>query len=348
MQLEVKFFKPFIPEIFQAYSKDIVKSGILTKGKYVNIFEEKLKETTGAKYCICVSSGTAALHIAANIIDETTAYISAYGFPAAFNAFLLADKRVVSIDCNLTDYNMDISELYQNIGYEDGAIVVIHQFGYPARLPVGIGTVLIEDAACALFTEENGKHLGTVGDIGILSFHPRKIITTGEGGALLFNNEELYLKAKAFYNHGISSPGLNYRMPELSAAMGISQLDIKKYIVSQRISIYERYMATLKSIPNVILPEYTLQFCPQSFVVRISGVDTEEKRNSFIQKMTNSGVGCMFASKSVVNLPYVFSEEMKRTKILTTECVSLPFYTELPNEAIDYVCEVLKEVCNDI
>ena len=191
---------------------DVFKSGFLVQGKKVAEFEKNLANYFNVKNAICVSSGTAALHlslIALNIKQGDEVIVPAFTFPATANVVELVGAKPVFVDINLNDFCIDISEIESKITEKTKAIIPVHEFGQVAKIHEIIEIAkkynlkVVEDAACAFGAEYNYKKIGTFGDTGCFSFHPRKAITTGEGGVILTNNEYIVERLFALRNHGI-------------------------------------------------------------------------------------------------------------------------------------------------
>jgi perosamine synthetase len=203
---------------------EVIRGGWIAPGEKVKRFEQAFADYAGAKYAVAVNSGTAALRIALNILGSQDVVTSTYSCAAAFNA-IGYDRRCELRDINLNDFNI---AKFENLDYDDGdTIIVTHTFGVPAviktrnlRLPS-----IIEDCSQALGSYVNGQHVGLQGDIGIFSFGPSKMITTGSGGMLVTNNKDLACKAREFLDYANHVPAFNFAMNDLQAEMGIVQLN---------------------------------------------------------------------------------------------------------------------------
>ena len=269
----IKLSHPQISKKSIEIVKKILESGNITQGKYVKKFEQKLQDFLGIKNVIVVSSGTAALHLALISLDIKSGdevIIPAFSFPATANVVEIVGAKPIFVDISLDDYCIKTSLIEKLITDKTKAIIPVHEFGQPAKMDdikkiaKKYNIKIIEDAACALGSEFKKKKIGTLGNIGCFSFHPRKIITTGEGGAIVTNDINLTNKIKALRNHGSELingnreyyyAGLNYRMTDFQASMGISQLTDIKNIIKHRFKCAKIYSDYLSEISWITVPK---------------------------------------------------------------------------------------------
>jgi perosamine synthetase len=268
----IKLAQPNIPEEAIEKVADILRSGLLIQGRNVETFEKTLTAYTGAPHAVAVSSGTAALHLslmALGIAHGDEVIVPAFTFPATVNVVELVGAKPVLVDIRLGDLCMDASCLEGAITGNTKAVIPVHEFGQAAdieRIMALAGRFdipVVEDAACALGTEYNRRKAGTFGTTGCFSFHPRKAITTGEGGAVTTGSDKLAEKLRSLRNHGITltpegqdfiHAGLNYRMTDFQAALGLSQMDHIDRQIEERIQLADRYDEALAGIPWLNLP----------------------------------------------------------------------------------------------
>lgn len=205
--------------------QEVIQSGWIAKGEKVAEFEQAFAEYVGAKYAIAVNSGTAALYIALNIkyinCDSDKVLIPSYACAALPNAIMMSGAWYELADINQNDFNINIIP-----NNDVSAIIAVHTFGVPIEIKKTNCKYpyIIEDCSQALGSYINGQHVGLQGDIGIFSFGPSKMITTGSGGMIITNNKELADKAREFIDYDKNIPAFNFAMNDLQAAMGFEQL----------------------------------------------------------------------------------------------------------------------------
>jgi perosamine synthetase len=255
---------------------NVVKSGwVSSGGKKIIEFEEKLKKYIGKKYCSLVANGTAALEIAVKSLDlKKGDEIITPNFTIISNALSIIkqDLKPVFIDCDINNWNMKIDDIEKSISKRTKAIMAVHIYGYPLEIDKIIkickkyNLYLIEDASEMLGHQFKRKLCGSFGHISTFSFYANKHITTGEGGAVLTNLKILDQRVKKLrnlcfgkinrYNH--DDLGWNYRLTNMQAALGLSQLDRINSIVKKKISIGRSYYSYLKNNKNVYIQKPSL------------------------------------------------------------------------------------------
>jgi len=268
----IKLARPF----FDAREKEavarVLDSGWVMQGPVVAELESRIADYCGARYCVAVSSGTAALHVcflALGIQPDDSVLIPSFAWPSAANITSLMGAIPVFVDAERVTYNLDCDHLRFQIdraveqGGHPSLIVPVHQFGVPCDMEKVLVLAdefnmrVLEDAACALGSCYNGKHTGTLGDVGIFSFHPRKVISTGEGGAIVTDDDDLAERCQALRNHGdLKRPGLNYRMTDVQAAIGLVQMDKLTEIHQKRAALLRTYVDLLGHQCGFSLPSY--------------------------------------------------------------------------------------------
>ncbi|MBI68463.1 MAG: glutamine--scyllo-inositol aminotransferase [Phycisphaerae bacterium] len=317
----IRLAKPYIPDEAFEMVTTILKSGNLVQGDNVRRFEKRLEEYLDVKHAVVVSSGTAALHlalIALEVSDDHEVIVPAFTYPATANVVEVIGARTTLVDIKLGDYCIDVNKIESVITDKTKAIIPVHEFGNSADM----GPILylankydlniIEDAACALGTEYNGKKAGTIGDIGCFSFHPRKAITTGEGGAIVTNNSDLAEKIKSYRNHGIASDknktlfkyaGLNYRITDFQAALGDAQLKDIKIILDNRLEASKLYDESLKDIKWLELPR---KIKDSKSVYQTYHVLLNENldRNKLMKILNEKGIECNIGAYAIHMIDY--------------------------------------------
>jgi perosamine synthetase len=257
----------------------VLKSPFLTQGPKIQEFERKVADYVGAKYAVAFSNGTAALHgacFAAGIGEGDEVITTPITFAATSNAVLYCGGKPIFADIDDRTYNIDPKEIRKHITPNTKAIIPVDFTGQPADMDVIMeianehGLIVIEDGAHSLGAEYKGRKVGTLAHMTMFSFHPVKPVTTAEGGVIVTDSEEYYEKLKRFRSHGIikhnlsrdEGPwyyemvdlGYNYRMTDLQAALGISQMDKLDHFVERRREIANMYNEAFKTMDSVILP----------------------------------------------------------------------------------------------
>lgn len=269
---KIRLAKPYIPEEAIRRVCGVLESGNLVQGRYVRELEDLVAEYLGVTHALMVSSGTAALHLAvmaAGLQPYDEVIIPAFTYPATANVVEICGAKSVPVDINLSDFCVDYRQVEDRITSRTKAIIIVHEFGQAAHLSPIMeiaakhGLFVIEDAACGLGSEYEDRKVGTFGDIGCFSLHPRKAITTGEGGIVVTNDPKLAEKAALLRNNGAVKkdghldfllPGLNYRLTEMQAVIGIEQLKMIDDMIGRRVQQAVMYNSMLENIDSITTP----------------------------------------------------------------------------------------------
>lgn len=261
---------------------EVLKSDFITQGPAIEAFEAKVALHVGAKYAVAFTNGTAALHgacFAAGIGEGDEVITTPVTFLASSNCVLYQGGTPVFADIDMDTYNISPVEIEAKINPRTKAIIAVDLTGQPAEmdristLARDHGLVLIEDGAQSLGSEFAGSKVGTWADMTMFSFHPVKQVTTGEGGIITTNNEEYYHKLLLFRSHGLTRDpkqllkndgpwyyemhtlGYNYRMTDLQAALGVSQMNKLDQFVARRRDIAAIYDQKLSGLPGIVIPK---------------------------------------------------------------------------------------------
>lgn len=339
---------------------EVLRSGYLVQGKYVQKFEQLVAEYLGIKYAIAVSSGTAALHLALLILDigpVDEVIIPDFTFPATANVVSLTKALAVPVDIDLETFNIDIGKIESLISKRTKAIMPVHLFGNPADMnPIlqiadKYNLSVIEDAACALGAKYYEKKCGTIGNIGCFSFHPRKIITTGEGGMIVTNDAILANKARRLRNHGVrrvagqnvfEMVGYNYRMTDFQGALGMIQMKRLEEIIGRRIELANLYNNKFEGISSIGCPKRKkeMRHTWQSYVILLN---KKIDRNAFMAHLKTSGIETAIGTYAVSCQPCY----NKKNRVLPNSLfaykqgVCLPLY---PKMTVEDIAEVVRYV----
>jgi len=348
----------------------------LTQGPKVEEFERALATYCGAKYAVAVSNGTAALHtayVAAGLSDGDEFITSPITFVATANAGLWQKAKPVFVDVEARTGNIDVQLIEEKITPKTKLIVPIDYTGRPVdfeRLQYIAhkhNLLVVEDACQALGADFREKKIGSVSDLTVFSFHPVKTITTGEGGAILTNREDLYRKMKTFVTHGITkkdflypSPGewyfemqmlgMNYRLTDLQCALGVRQLGhIESFLEARRV-IVAKYNQAFRGLSGVETP---LEDKPNErsawhlYVIRLTG-PLASLRAEVFKKLRAAGVGVQVHHMPAYLHPYYRDLGFTAGLCPVAEsfyesALSLPIYPGLTEKEQDFVIQAVKE-----
>lgn len=344
----------------------VVGSDFLTQGPKVSEFEKKIAAYCRAKYAVAVSSGTAALHLAylvSGITKNDEVITTPNTFVATSNMLMILEAKPVFCDIRLDTHNIDESKIEKLITRKTKAIVPVHFAGHPCemdkilKLAKKHKLILIEDACHALGASYRNKKIGNIGDMTIFSFHPVKSITTGEGGAILTDDKNYYHKLLELRSHGVHKDengfnvmtqlGYNYRLTDIQATLGLSQLKKLDNFIKLRHAVAFWYNQYLKDIKKIILPTelYNNYSAWHIYVIRTQNQTT---RNNLAQYLKSGGIGINFHYPAVYGHPYYRNNGFKNTYLTNEEtyhktCITLPLHTHLKQKDIKYIADKIKE-----
>jgi dTDP-4-amino-4,6-dideoxygalactose transaminase len=344
---------------------EVLRSGNLVQGAVTADVEEKIAELFGQKFAILVSNGTAALHLSllslgAGPGDEVI--VPAYSFIATANAVMLTGAKPIFVDVSESEINIDPIKARKKISNRTKAIIIVHEFGFTADIQAfqeiskESGIPLIEDAACAFGSEINNGPLGTFSALGCFSFHPRKIVTSGEGGLILTNNQKLANFVTSMRNHGVSSsniirsyeyPGYNYRITDFQSALLPGQVGRLGDIIEKRNEIASRYNLEIRN-PLVSYPKYLDQRIKnwQTFPILLPSAHLADR---FIKYASENGVAAirpaqLMPMENTYNKLSEYSEEkFPEAKELWNKCLALPLFDTMTEADISRVVETVNE-----
>jgi dTDP-4-amino-4,6-dideoxygalactose transaminase len=356
---------------------EVLRSGWVSQGPRVAEFERKFAKYVGAAHAVAVSSCTTALHLAllaAGVKPGDEVLCPSLSFIATANAIVHAGATPVFVDVDPSTYNMDPNCIESAITPRTKAILVVHQVGLPSRLneitniASRRGLLTIEDAACAIGSEYNGRRIGLPHtSMACFSFHPRKVLTTGEGGMITTADAELAARLRRLRQHAMSMSdlarhssstvtiesydevGFNYRMTDLQAAMGLAQMQRLEAMLVKRRALAQRYSSRLSSLSWLVLPDEPAE-CRhnfQSYMVRLQN-DAPVTRDELMQQLLDRGVstrrGVMAIHREPPYRSAMWNRRLRATNLVADSTVILPLFTEMTEEEQDYVVECLEQV----
>ncbi len=359
---------------------DVLRSNFITCGPMVSKVEKELAAYTGAKYAVAVSNGTAALHcacIAAGIREGDEVITTPLTFAASANCALYVGAKPVFADINPETYNIDPKSIREHITPKTKAVVAVDFTGQCVEIEEiraicdEYHLIFIEDAAHAIGSAYNGKKVGSLADMTCFSFHPVKTITSGEGGAITTNNEELYKKLVLAHTHGITheeelmedaphegrwvyeqiSLGFNYRMTDFQAALLDSQLKKLDGFKEKRQQIVNRYNEAFKDLPGIIVQKEIKESdtCRHLYIIRLDLDKLSCTRREFFDAMSAENVQCQVHYVPVYYFPYYRHLGYEKGLCPNAEEVykgimSIPLYPKLTEEEIEDTIHAVKKI----
>lgn len=352
---------------------DVLRSDYLTTGPSIEKFEKTVAEYVGAKYAVAVSNGTAALHIAclaAGIKEGDEVITTPITFAASANCVLYCGGTPVFADIDPITYNISPEDIERKITPRTKAIIPVHFAGQPCDMDAiheiagKHNLLVIEDAAHALGAEYKGKKVGALSDMTTFSFHPVKPITTGEGGMVVTDNKELYERLKLFRSHGITREeelmtqneggwyyeqlelGYNYRMTDIQAALGCSQMKKLDSFLERRRELARRYDEAFQNTEGLIIPKQLNDTNSgwHLYVVQVLNRDRKEVFDS----LRKEGIGVNVHYIPVYHHPYYQKHGYEGTHCTNAEqlyqhIISLPLYPGMTEEMQDYVIKKMQD-----
>jgi dTDP-4-amino-4,6-dideoxygalactose transaminase len=324
----------------------VIESGMLTMGPCVPEFEEAIARACEVREAVAVSSGTAALHLAVLALDLQPGdeiVVPAYTFPATANVVALAGLRPVLVDVDPETMNVDPAQI--DIGPRTKAIMAVHLFGRPARVEELPELPLLEDAAGALGARRRGRACGSLGLLGCLSFHPRKIVTTGEGGAVTTDDARIAETIRRLRNHGwrsmgdadMPSPSFNYRLADVLCALGIPQMRRLDELLAARAGVAAGYEERLAHLP-VTLPRADEGDVHgwQAYVIQV------ERRDEVLAALRAQGIEAQIGTYALPLLGAYRDQGFFPGATRAFErALALPFHTRLTDGELDRVAHAL-------
>ena len=356
---------------------EVLRSGWVSQGPRVTEFERRFAAYVGAPHAVAVSSCTTGLHLAllaAGVKPGDEVLCPSLSFIATANAIVYAGATPVFVDIDKATFNIDPKRIEGAITPRTKAILVVHQIGLPAALAEIAeianrhGLQVVEDAACAIGSEYKGQRVGHPhSSMACFSFHPRKVLTTGEGGMITTSDENTAARLRRLRQHGMSMSdlarhgstkvlietydevGYNYRMTDLQAAIGLVQLQRLEGMLAHRRSLAARYSARLAFYSWLAVPHTPSDRLHnfQSYMVRLEQ-HSPISRDQLMQELLDRGVSSRRGIMAIHReLPYrneKWGELLPVTNLVTDNAVVLPLFTEMKEEEQDYVIESIEEI----
>jgi len=342
----------------------VLRSGRLALGPRSEELERLIADYVGVEHAIAVSSGTAALHLivkALGIGPGDEVIVPSFTFAASVNCFLYEGADPVFVDIEPDTYNLDPREVEQRITPRTKAIMVVDVFGHPAdwdeilRIASNHGLKVIDDSCEALGAEFRGRRLGSFGDAAAFAFYPNKQMTTGEGGIVVTNNDAIARVCRSLRNQGRAEMGswleherlgYNYRMSEMSAALGVSQLQRIGEFLMRREGVARSYTERLRRF-DWVRPPVVKSHVRMSWFVYVVTLSEGLSRDDVIRRMEDQGIPARGYFSPIHLQPYIVNflksevNKLPVTESVARRTLALPFHNKLTKEQVDQVVSAL-------
>ncbi|MFH1789420.1 MAG: DegT/DnrJ/EryC1/StrS aminotransferase family protein [Candidatus Altiarchaeota archaeon] len=351
--------KPFLGEEEKKAVAQVIESGVIAEGPKVAEFEKAFAKYVGTKYAVATSTGTSALHLAllaAGVKEKDEVVLPSFSFVASANTVVFCQAKPVFADIEEETYTLDVKEAKEKITGKTKAIIPVHLYGHPAQmdeireLADERGLAVIEDACQAHGAGYRGKKAGSLGDAGCFSFYPSKNMTTGEGGMITTDNEEIAEYTRTLRNHGRSVDGshdvlgFNYRMTDLAAAIGLIQLRRLEGFNEKRIRNAEYLTGKLEGIDWIKTPAVKKD-CRHVFHQYTIKVD-RRGRDRVLEILQEKSVGAAVYYRTPIHKQELYSDKVSLP--VTEDCaksvLSLPIHPQVSETELDFIAGTLKSI----
>jgi len=363
---QIPLIKPFITENVKDKVGEVLDSGYLTEGPVTREFEEEFERYIGCSRALAMTSCTTGLEIALRALEvgeDDEVIIPDYTYPATGHVVGLVGARVVIVDVSKESMLIDYDQIEEAMSQRTKAIIPVSLFGNPlnyqrlSEIRDKYGVHVIEDAACSIGAEFRGTKVGNLADISVFSLHPRKFITTGEGGMITTNNSGWadWMLSYKHFGMGVNDSrlttsfehlGTNYKLSDILAAVGLVQMKHIDELLSKRRLLAHKYVEYLKGCPHVMIPEITPNgvHSYQSFCLFV------ENRDQVMQKLRNQGIEAQIGTYSL-HMHKAFKQnpnckimgDMAGSRYAYDHCMALPLYHDLTTDDQEYVVERLSK-----
>ncbi|MEE9296641.1 MAG: DegT/DnrJ/EryC1/StrS family aminotransferase [Phycisphaerae bacterium] len=367
--------RPLLGDRECAAVADVLRSGWVTQGPVVERFERRVAHYVGAEHAVAVSSGTAALHLALAVLDigaGDEVIVPSLTFIATANAVRMCGAEPVFAEVDDRTFNIDPISVSRSLTEHTRAIIAVHQFGLPAELD-RLRTIaeerqipIVEDAACALGSEYGGRRIGAHSLLACFSFHPRKVITTGEGGMIVTNDADLADRLRRLRHHGMDrsdwqrhhhpgahresyvEAGFNYRLSDIAAAVGVAQMTRIDEMIASRRRLAARYDDALRHHPHLRIVEWTYDARSnrQSYAVCIREGATID-RDTVLARLRQRRIAARHGLACIHREPCYRRAQgniaLPRSERLSERMLLLPLYPEMSESDQQSVIEALHD-----
>ena len=363
----IPLIKPYITKEVKARVCEVLDSGYLTEGPVTQELEGTFKDYVGSQYALAVCNCTVGLEMALRAVgigpgDEVI--VPDYTYPATADVVSIVGAKTVIVDVDRITMLIDYDAIEQAIGVHTKAIIPVSLFGNPLnygrldRIKEKYGIFIIEDAACSIGAEFGGKSVGNLADISVFSLHPRKFITTGEGGIITTNNPQWAEWMLSYKHFGMGAHdsrvktsfemiGTNYKLSNMQAAIGLVQMKHIQELLARRKEISERYHQLFKNTHAITFPKTTVKGIHswQSCCIFV------ENRDQIIKKLKDKNIETQIGTYSL-HMHKAFNEnsrcqilgDMLISRYAFKHCLTLPLYHDMKKDEQEYVAQQLLKI----
>jgi dTDP-4-amino-4,6-dideoxygalactose transaminase len=366
--MNIPLIKPFITQEIKDNVLKVLESGYLTEGPVTREFENKLKEYLNVKHCLAVTSATTGLEVALRALNIGTGdevIVPDYTYPATASVISIVGAKAIIVDVNKEDMLIDYDQIEAHITSKTKAIIPVSLFGAPLnydrlnKIKEAHSLYIVEDAACSIGAEYKGVKTGNQADITVFSLHPRKFITTGEGGIITTQNDDWGNWMNSYKHFGMDMNGAaregiqfkiigtNYKLTNIQAAIGLGQMTDIDALLKRRIELANNYKKLINntdkvSLPQVLDPKPNCQHSFQTYAVYV------EDRDRVMKEMRAKGIEVQIGSYSLhmheafnSNKDIVIKGEMTNSQWCYKHALALPLYNDLSFEQQELIINEL-------
>ena len=373
--MKIPLSRPWVTKEDIKAVEEVMRTSYLSLGPKLPEFEKRLAEVAHTKYAVAVNSGTSALHLilrSLNIEKGDEVITTPFSFIASANCILFERATPIFVDIRPDTYNINPELIEDAITEKTKAILGVDIFGQPAewdkieKIAREHNLLVIEDSCEAIGAEYKGKRAGSWGNAGAFAFYPNKAITTGEGGVVVTNSEEIATFSRSMRNQGRGEGdtwlehtrlGYNYRISDINCALGISQLNRLDLIIKKRAEVAKMYNKKLSNMDEIKIPNILPDVNRMSwfvYVVRLSDKFKRDDRDNIIKEMGKRDIQTRNYFAPIHLQPFYVKEfgfkkgDFPVTEFVSDRTIALPFFTEMREEEVIYVVENLKEVIRKV
>ena len=368
--MEIPLARPDIGAKEIEYVTEVLRTPHLSLGPKLPEFEARIAEYAGVEYAVAVNSGTSALHLiikALEIGEGAEVITTPFSFVASANCIMFERAKPVFVDIDPETLNIDASKIEERMTSRTKAILAVDVFGHPAewdeleRMARKHGLLLIEDSAEALGSEYKGRKAGSFGDAALFAFYPNKQMTTGEGGVVLTNHEEIAKVCRSLGNQGRGESdewlqherlGYNYRLSDIHCALGLAQLERIEELLNKRARVAQLYNQRLKALKDVHIPYVAphVKIGWFVYVIRLADRYTQADRDRILKELRKRKIGCSNYFSPIHLQPFYREQygyqlgDFPVTEHMADRTLALPFYNDLTEAEVEYVVSTLKQL----